>query len=265
MNKILTLVLCGLLFVSSASARQSKEEEGRLGKMRSDKFAFRPEDKNIPDFVRENRFKMSIRADEFKEIKGKMDNFTQIMNSTIGLEILQKPIIKMVKTIDVLYFHPSYITTIILPEGSKIDSVSASFETKNKTTFFENVINIRPKKSLLNGNIVIFYSKDRKNYTMNIIAKNYATAECRVDSENRRYLCDDDVFGTVYSYKEAKKYDESDIFFAYVDISGDKMSEINKLGFASVIFKGETYYIIKDNKFGKIFFRGSRYRIANRM
>ena len=242
-----------------------KEKEKQMAGIESTKYPFEPSKKNIPPFVKEQRFKMNVKKEEVDEVRTKLNNFKMIMSSTKGMEILQKPVIKSIKTIDTLYFHPSYQTTIILPEGSEISYVKPSFKITDTISYSNNIINVQPDKDFLNGNIVVYYSKNRKNYHLNIIAKNYTTAKCKLDKEGEQFLCYDSAFGIVYEYTDKKDETDTDIFFSYVDLVEKDMKDINKTGFASLIYMGKMYYIIEDNKFGTIFYHGNKYRIASRL
>jgi len=267
LKKIINALLIMSVIVASANALTAKErkKQERMAGIESEKYPFDPTLKNIPPFVKEDRFKMSLKEKEFEEVKDKLDNFKMIMNSTIGMEILQKPVFKNIKTIDTLYFHPSYQTTIILPEGSKISYAKPSFKITQKITFSENVLNVQPDKSFLNGNIIIYYSRNKKNYHLNIIAKNYTTAKCSVDAKREIFLCADSSFGIVYQYQDNMLADDTDVFFAYVDLVGGNLDKIKKRGFSSVQYGGKIYYIILDNKFGTLFYHGDKYRISTKI
>jgi len=268
MKKVINIMLIMFVVwgavVQAKTARERKKDK-KNEVQATEYYPFEPTKKNIPAFVQEERFKMNVKKEEYEEILEKKDKFRKILNSTLGMEILQKPTVKQIKTIDMIYIHPSYISTIILPEGSEISFAKASFVTPEAIFFDKNVLNIRPEKNFLNGNVIVYYTKERKNYHLNLILKNYRTATCIVDEIKKEFICQNSGFSLVYDYEKEKKKDDIDILFAYADLVNNNMGELNERGFAKVIYENELYYIIRDEKFGSIFYKGGKYRVAKKM
>jgi len=241
-----------------------KEQNPRLGN-KSNKYPFNPALKNVPPFVQEDRFQMDADPKAYDSVKDRMNNFKKMLSGTLDMEILLKPIIKPLKTIDLLYLHSSYFTTIILPEGMVIDSAIPSFVMSEKIKFSENILYIKPDNDFLNGNILITYSDGKQNYHLNIMVKNYETENCEYSSDKQQYLCSENAFGAVYAYHYEVNVDDIDILFAYSDVKRDNMKYLKENGYDAVVFNGVTYYIILDQEFGSIYYKGSKYRISRSM
>lgn len=252
---LLTLMIACSIQLNAKQKAEVKESVSRM-------YPHNPATNSVPSFVKEDRFKLNIEPESYDLINDKLIKFEQVMNTTYGIDLLQKPVLKPIKTVDSLFLHPEYFTSIILPPGSEISDVKASFATSGDISYENNTISLRPSKKFITGNLIIFYSNGSRNFHMNIIAKNYTLAECNFDQKNSQFMCMDSSFGIVYSYYNESEVDELEVLLAYCKLVDNDMSSIEKFGFADVRYMGVTYRIQHDNKYGKYFFHDNKYRIA---
>jgi len=72
----------------------------------------------------------------------------------------------------VVEVHPSFVSQIILPPSAEIDKAYASLPVKFFKTL-KNTVLIQPSKQAAEGNLIIYYFKDGRPETLNLILKVY--------------------------------------------------------------------------------------------
>jgi len=219
----------------------------------------------VPPIVQKERFELNLKKPIVKDLQRKVKRKQSLLDGTLDVAVLQKPIYRAMRTIDTLYLHSNFITTIIFPKNIVIKTAGASFST-NEFSYSQNILLLQPTNNARNGNIVFSLSDGNRNYMMTIFVKQYFGKEkCRV--ENGNYKCADDYLATIIKYVQPKKLTvdfQLQLLEDYLRLNGLKKLTIpHNLGYV-VLQKGkETYYIIRDDEFGIIFKSGLSLTIKN--
>lgn len=248
------LVFFIFLLISIAEARPQQNNEEQLGFD-----GITPFDKSqlsIPKTVRQNRFELSIESNTTSIILEEIQRKQDLLDGLYHVDILQKPLFKTLKTVDIIYLHPNFLTTIMFPQKYSISKPMASF----KTNFFEfsnNTIRIQPAQNSPLGNIVLSLTDGKQNYSINIFVKKFIQD---VNCINKK--CKQDFLATVIKYQEPKKLNHFQVIEEYLVLNSFKKVTIEKnLDYVSFSKNGETFYIIRDDEFGNIFKDGLSLKI----
>lgn len=218
-----------------------------------------------PGWVQTDRFKQENVTKEFDNAQRNQKRFRDALDGTFDLSVLQRPVQKVFKSIDTLYFHPNYITTIMVPKSYTIvpGSAHASFQTN----FFSvakdsNILMIQPSKDFNNGNMVMTLTDGKENYFMTINAIQYfSNMECRKSQGN--YKCADEYLSTTYKYTLAERL-TTDLKVRIMETLKRmyKTLDFEKKKSYSVEFKGINYYVYEDEMNGDFFFHGKNLKIS---
>ena len=127
--------------------------------------------KNKTPEIKQKEFQLTIDPNAVKEVRKNKQKYENMVKNT-EIEYLIAPEQKTLKDVDVISIHPQFITTLTFPAQIKILSAQASVNM-NSMQFQQNVLLIQPAISFGYGNIFITYQSETKNYTMNLIIKNY--------------------------------------------------------------------------------------------
>jgi hypothetical protein len=220
---------------------------------------------STPPSVQKERFELNLNKNIVEDLQKKVKRKQSLLDGTLDIAVIQKPIYRAMKTIDTLYLHSNFITTIMFPKNIVIKTAGASFST-NEFSFSQNILLLQPTNNARNGNIVFSLSDGKRNYMMTIFVKQYFGKEkCKV--ENGNYKCADDYLATIIKYIQSKKLTvdfQLQLLEDYLKLNKLKKLTIpNNLGY-KVLQKGkETYYIIRDDEFGTIFKSGLSLTIKN--
>lgn len=219
----------------------------------------------VPPFVQKERFELNLKKPIVNSLQRKAKRKQNLLDGTLDIAVLQKPIYRAMKTVDTLYLHSNFITTIIFPKNITIKTAGASFST-NEFSYSENILLLQPTNDARNGNIVFSLSDGIKNYMMTIFVKQYfPNIKCRL--ENGNYKCANDYLATIIKYKEPKKLTvdfKLQLLEDYLRMNGyDKLILQNNLDYVMLQKGKETYYIIRDDEFGTIFKNGLSLTIKN--
>ncbi|KAB7891309.1 hypothetical protein [Poseidonibacter ostreae] len=263
--KSLLLVVFLIGTVSSSAKRIDDSDAKAFGFEQKQEFPFDKSKQDIPPYVQEKRFKLDIRSEDVTRIRKKLEKHSEIMEGTLDISILQKPLTKILKTVDTLYLHPSFISTIMLPKQLKIINALPSFET----TIFDynnNILRLQPTRNAKTGNISMSLSDGQKNYTMNIFVKKYfANDKCVNNGQN--YVCSDDFLSTIVKYIPPRSLDTNSklkIVEEYLRVTNKtKISIPRNLDYVMLRKGKETFYIIRDDEFGSIFRNGTAFSVRN--
>lgn len=204
---------------------------------------------STPKKVLEVRTILDIDETQANEIEKKTDRAESILDGTISINILQEPLLKPLKTIDTIYLHPSFLTTLIFPKHYKISDATTSFKF-NVFEFDNNVIRVQPNPRV-SGNIAISLSDNKANYSLTIFVKKYIA---NIDCKETETGCKNDYLAVVIRYKENNTIDPFKIIEDYLLLNQKHKLVISQnLEHVSFSKGGETYYIIRDDEFGTIY------------
>ena len=251
--------------ISFANTKNNQNDKKEYGFAENQEYPFDKSKLNIAPTVQEKRFKLDIDLDESIEINKKIDRQKDILEGTLDVSVLQKPLIKVLKTIDTLYLHPSYISTIVLPKQLKVVTCLPSFETAN-FHFSENMIRLQPSKNAQSGNISISLTDGVKNYTMNVFVKRYFKDDKCIDNGNN-YICSQDYLSTLIRYVPSRTLTTDaklQIVEEYLSLSKKTKIDIKKnLDYLTIQKGNEVFYIIRDDEFGDVYRNGISLSIKN--
>lgn len=268
-NRVIAVLL--IMFVASASLYAKRVSDGeetdesKYGFTEKQEFPFDKTKQSIPPYVQEKRFKLGLSNNKVREIRKNLEKHSEIMEGTLDISILQKPLIKTLKTVDTLYLHPTFISTVLLPKQLTIADCLPSFET---TTFSysQNVLRIQPSKNAKTGNLSLSVTDGKKNYVMNIFVKKYFK-EDKCINNGTNYVCADDVLSTIIKYVPSRKLNidsKLQIMEEYLKLTKKtKISIKNNLDYVTLEKGNETFYIVRDDEFGDIFRNGIAFTIKN--
>jgi len=264
---LLSLFVCTFAFSNTNYKNQEKDSQDKTkyGFTETQEYPFDKSKENIPPYVQEKRFKLDLDLDETIELNKKIDRQKDILEGTLDISVLQKPLIKVLKTIDTLYLHPSYISTIVLPSQLKVVTCLPSFDTAN-FDYSDNLIRLQPSKNAQNGNISISLTDGKRNYTMNIFVKRYFKDDKCIDNGNN-YLCSQDYLSTMIKYVPPRKLTTNtklQIVEEYLALTKKTKIEIKRnLDYLTLQKGNEVFYIIRDDEFGDIYRNGVSLSIRN--
>ena len=156
-----------------------------------------------PNWVQTDRFELEADPRLYQETLKRKNRFESALDGTLDISILQAPVYKLLKTIDTIYLHPSFTTTVLLPEKYAIVTAVASF---NCIVFQyannSNMLIVRPNYGFRNGNIVMTYTNGVHNGHISINVRQYLkNSNCKV-AKSGNYKCADEYFSTNYQYYE---------------------------------------------------------------
>lgn len=267
MKLVLLLLLCANFafakFPESNSYNNANQNDGTIGF--TGEYPYDKSKLDTPKDVQKKRFMLKPNPKIVKKLRKDLERRKNILDGTLDIAILQKPIIKPLKTIDTLYLHSNFITTIIFPKSLTITKAGASFETR-EFSHSQNTLLLQPTNNARNGNIVISLSDGKKNYMMTIFVKQYFPEDnCEVKGEN--YKCSNDYLATIIKYKKERKLTmdfKLQLLQDYLNLHGIKKLSIPKNLDYLVLKKNEkTYYIVRDDEFGNIYKSGLSLTIKN--
>lgn len=262
---LLIIFLYTSLFANSRNDQNNQDNKTKYGFVENQEYPFDKSKENIPPYVQEKRFKIDIDLEDSIEINKKIDRQKDILEGTLDISVLQKPLIKVLKTIDTLYLHPSYISTIVLPKQLKVVTCLPSFDTAN-FDYSENMIRLQPSKNAQSGNISISLTDGTRNYTMNIFVKRYFKDDKCIDNGNN-YLCSQDYLSTLIKYVPSRSLTTDaklQIVEEYLSLSKKTKIDIKKnLDYLTLQKGNEIFYIIRDDEFGDIYRNGISLSIKN--
>ncbi len=205
-----------------------------------------------PKEVQKARFELNIEQKKANKIRQKIVKTKEILDGLAGVNLLQNPIFKPLKTVSTIYLHPNFITTIIFPKKFHIaNKPKISFPYKT-FEYDNNTIRIRPTTDTSMGNIVLSLSDGKKNYSLNIFYKRYLPdLKCeKTQGKN----CKNNYLATVIKYVVNKNFSPFEIIEEYEKLHNVSKIDIkNNLDYLIYSKKGQTYYIIRDDEFGTIY------------
>lgn len=220
---------------------------------------------SVPPLVNKNRFELSIDSKMIDKTQRDIEKKENMLDGTLNLSVLQKPLTRVLKTIDTLYLHPSYLTTIIMPKNTRINTALASFTTK-EFSYNENVLILQPSLDARNGNVILSLSDGKNNYMITLFIKQYfPELDCKESGSN--YKCMNDYLTTTIRYVAQERLTtikKFEIIEEYLKISKkEKIEIVENLSFVTLEKNGVTYYIIRDDEFGDISKSGISLTIKN--
>ena len=211
----------------------------------------------------------------YKEAQVRENDRKLILSEAFDAEILMNPVKRIIRAIDSIGVSPTYITTVMYPQGMKIVDVQASFSTQI-LEYKENMFRFRPNNNFSTGNMIITMTDGSKNYPMQLFVNRYYQKDCMIDSNSyicrkitgvfknskssRKYKYTYDNLSTMYVYKNPIKVDSLKAVSLYEKLKG-RLNINREKDFVEFLYRGISYKIIKDSKFGTIFYRGSKYRV----
>jgi hypothetical protein len=213
----------------------------------------------LPESVYVQRKRFEIATEDLKYLYQKyfLKKYQRkkILKNLIETYIFKKPVVKVLKTISHIYVNPVYIQQIILPGKYKITNIISSVPFDN-FSFQNNEIHFKAKSNFDFGNMVVYYTDGKNNYTMNILIDNYFQKNCKIFAKS--YYCKKksaltyDNFSLVYRYTDAKPLEDLEAILLYEKLTGKKVTRIKNNSFVTFAYKGITYFIYRNDKFGKI-------------
>jgi len=257
----LLIPLIFVIFNSTISAgnynrdQYNNEEEVFTGEMPFDKRKI-----SQPKIVQKTRFELNMNTEEVNAIQRKMQKKIEMLDGVAGMNILQNPVFKPLKTVTTIYLHPNFITTLIFPKQFKIaNKPRVSFPTK-VFEYDTNTVRIRPTTSMRVGNMTLALSDGKKNYSITIFYKRYIPdLECNKKGYSD---CKNNFLATVIRFTKARKIDPFDIIEEYQKLHNISKIKIDKNhGYLIFSKDGQTYYIIRDDEFGTIYKDGLSLKI----
>ena len=208
--------------------------------------------KNKTPEIKQKEFQLTIDPNAVKEVRKNKQKYENMVKNT-EIEYLIAPEQKTLKDVDVISIHPQFITTLTFPAQIKILSAQASVNM-NSMQFQQNVLLIQPAISFGYGNIFITYQSETKNYTMNLIIKNYEEKEGPLKIAYQ------------YDWNNDNKIDSITVLNHYKKLNGDhKLKNLKKDGDHDVIIlNGVTYYIIRDSINGEVDYGYQKFHVSTR-
>lgn len=210
---------------------------------------------SVPPIVQKNRFELNIDKEVVENQMRSIEKTEQILDGTLDLSVLQKPLIKTMKTIDTIYLHPSFITTLVFPPEVTITQALSSFNTA-VISHSQNTLILQPSIDARNGNIILSISDGNKNSVIQIFVKQYfRDASCK--KSDNQYRCSNDFLATTIKYIREenlsvdKKLSVIDEYFKLNNIRHLRLEK--NLDYVQIEINKMTYYIIRDDEFGEIF------------
>lgn len=193
--------------------------------------------KNKTPAVKQKEFQLSINPNAVQEVREKKENYENLITNT-NIDYLIDPQRRVLRDMDIVELHSNYISTITFPSQVKILGARSSVPMQLLQAN-QNVLLIQPEATFRNGNIFITYRSATRNYTMNLLVKNYQQNKRTPLKISYQYVWDKDG-----------KVDYVDILQKYITLNGASKLERNfaKLGdYDTITLNSKTYYIIRDN------------------
>lgn len=159
------------------------------------------------------------------------------------------PLLKPFKTIEEVYLHPSKSTTVLLPEGSKIESAYTLGYSEVNFQQSLNILDFITKENFISDTATVVFSLDEKIYLLKIKLEKY-----------KQSTKPKNTFYSIISLYMPKKVSDVNVLLAYEKEYGEFPQ--NKYSFIKL--DGITYKIILDDKYGKIKINNMKYRIETR-
>lgn len=208
--------------------------------------------KNKTPAIKQKEFQLTIDPNAVKEVRKNKQKYENLMRNT-EIEYLIAPEQRVLKDVDVISLHPQFISTLTFPSQIKILSAQTSIPV-TLLQFQQNVILIQPNTAFGYGNIFITYQSETKNYSMNLLIKNYDEREGALKIAYQ------------YTWDNDTKIDYVSVLKHYLALNGEKpLKSLKKDGDHDVIIlNGITYYIIKDSVNGNIDYGNQRFNISTR-
>lgn len=208
--------------------------------------------KNKTPAIKQREFQLTIDPNAVKEVRKNKQKYENLMKNT-EIEYLIAPEQRVLKDVDVISLHPQFISTLTFPSQIKILSAQTSIPVST-LQFQQNVILIQPEIAFGYGNIFITYQSETKNYSMNLLIKNYDESEGALKIAYQ------------YTWDNDTKIDYVSVLKHYLALNGEKpLKSLKKDGDHDVIIlNGITYYIIKDSVNGNIDYGNQRFNISTR-
>jgi len=190
----------------------------------------------------------------------------KVLDNVFNISILKKPSVKILKSISHIYVNPVYIQQLILPKQYKITNAITStpfslFQYQN------NELHLKAKNNFQYGNIIIYYTDGKHNYSMNLLVDNYFQKKCLLI--NQKYFCKKDSrdkfafayenFALIYQFREIKPLDPLQAITLYQNFSKKKITDIKNHSFVSFEYKGITYFIYRDDTNGNIIVNNKKF------
>jgi len=213
------------------------------------------------------RFEINIDALNVKKIANRRDRYTSIMEGSYDAEILMRPLVKPLMSIDTIYAHPSFISTIIFPANYEIIDAKTNIQTLDFTRN-QNIITLSPAPASTMGNIVItaFDHTTKRNSLFSILVKKYARKSLQFDNEFGLYATNEGEFLSLMNvYHDIQKIDELKLLERYVRLNGEAVFEevFGRDGnVESLIVDGVPVFIERNEQMGNIRFFNKRFRIS---
>ena len=223
----------------------------------------------LPDSIYVQRKRFEINTFLLKEIYEKYFKITyerkKVLQNVLDISILKKPVTKILQSISHIYVNPVYIQQIILPKNYKITNAISSVPF-SVFKFQNNELHLKAKSNFDFGNIVIYYTDGRNNYSMNILVDNYFQKKCFL--LNKTYFCKKkrskfafayENFALIYKYANIKPLNKLEAIMLYEKLTGKKITDIKNNSFASFKYKNITYFIYRNDKFGNIIVNNKKF------
>jgi hypothetical protein len=236
------------LFANDGYGEDNRQDDYRFnGDMPYDKSKL-----SQPKIVQQNRFELNLNEKEVYDIHTKVQKKQDILDGVAGINILQSPMFKPLKTVSTIYLHPNFITTLIFPDNLKIAGKPRIAFLAKVFEFDNNTMRIRPDRSSTSGNIVLTLTDGQRNYSLTIFHKRYIPdLECTKDPQSD---CKNTHLATVIKFIKAKKFNPFNIIEEYQTLHNISRIVIKKnLDYLTFSKGSETYYIIRDDEFGTIY------------
>jgi len=224
----------------------------------------------LPDntYIQRKRFEINAKnlGDIYKKYFQDIYTRKKVLDNVFDISILKKPSVKILKSISHIYINPVYIQQLILPKQYKITNAITStpfslFKYQN------NELHLKASNNFQYGNIVIYYTDGKNNYSMNLLVDNYFQKECML--LNKKYFCRNkkrdkfalsyENFALIYQFKDIKPLDPLEAITLYQNFSKRKITNIKNHSFVSFEYKGLTYFIYRDDTNGNIIVNNKKF------
>lgn len=237
---------------------QNESETNRKNIAFDGSYPFDKRKLNVPPSVQKTRFKLNQKKKIVDKIQRDSEKSENILDGTLDIAVLQKPIVKALKTVDTLYLHPSFISTIIFPKSMTISTAGASFTT-SLFSYSNNILLLQPSLGARNGNMVLSLTDGKQNYMITIFVKHYfKEVECKIKGSG--YKCADDFLATIIKYTkntEMTLNDKLQLIEDYLKLHKlERLDIFDNREYVVIQKNAETYYIVRDDEFGNIYKNG---------
>jgi len=189
----------------------------------------------------------------------------KVLTNTFNISILKTPVVKILKPISHIYVNPVYIQQIILPKKDKITSAISSVPFAI-FSYQNNELHFKVKSNFSFGNIIIYYTDGKNNYSLNILVDNYFQKQCMLI--NNKYFCKKprkkfamaySNFALIYKFKNIKPLPPLQAILLYEKLTGKKVTDIKNNSFVTFNYKDLTYFIYRNDKFGNIIINNKKF------